>query len=84
MSSGLLHHADWSKFIDVSEVLSTCIIRVMITLMTEAASTSAMLVKFYQTTWCNDLKTAIFILILIKNKEWNLSLSSDTYSVGSS
>jgi hypothetical protein len=41
-------------FTDVSEVLASSVIRVMIALMIEASVTSEMSVNFYQTTWCNN------------------------------
>jgi Tfp pilus assembly pilus retraction ATPase PilT len=49
-----LCHVAWKKFTDISEVLAASIIRVMglITLMMKAASTSEMLINFYQTTQC--------------------------------
>jgi hypothetical protein len=45
----------------------------LIALMMEVASTSETLVNFYRTTWCNNPKTAIFILITMRT--WNLTLS---------
>jgi hypothetical protein len=39
---------------DVSEVLAASIMRAIITLMMEAASTFETSVNFYQTTWCNN------------------------------
>jgi hypothetical protein len=50
----MLHHVVWLKFTDVSEVLAASIIRVMIALIMEAASTCETSVKFYQTTWHNS------------------------------
>jgi hypothetical protein len=44
----------WKTFTDVSEVADASIIRAVIALMMEAASTSVTSVNFYQTTWCNN------------------------------
>jgi hypothetical protein len=58
----MLRHVGWYKFTDVSEVLATSIVRAIIALMMEAASTSETSVNFYQTTRLNIQKTVIFIL----------------------
>jgi hypothetical protein len=48
--TGLWRRVDWQKFTDVSVVLAASIIRAMMALMVETASTSATTVNFYQTT----------------------------------
>jgi hypothetical protein len=45
----MLRHVVWYKLTDVSEVLTACII----TLMTEAVSTSETSVNFFETKWRN-------------------------------
>jgi hypothetical protein len=54
LSSGLLHHVVWEKFSDVAVVFGASIIRTLIALMMEAASTPETSVNFYQTTQCNN------------------------------
>jgi hypothetical protein len=44
----------WYKFTDVSEVLAASVIRVIIALITEAASTSETSENFYRTTQHNS------------------------------
>jgi hypothetical protein len=48
---GLLLHVVWYKFVSISVMLSTFIIRTMIM---EAQKTSEASATFYQTTWCNN------------------------------
>jgi hypothetical protein len=50
----LLRREVWWKFTDVSEVLAVSIIRALIALMMEAASTSETSVDFFHTTRRND------------------------------
>jgi hypothetical protein len=45
-----LRHVVWWKFTDDPEAFAASIIRVIMTLMMEAASASEMLVNFHQTT----------------------------------
>jgi hypothetical protein len=49
-----LSRAVWYRFYDVSEVLAALIIREIIVLMIEAASTSETLVNVYQTALLNN------------------------------
>jgi hypothetical protein len=52
--SWLLRHVVWEKFTDISEVLAASIIRAVIALMMEAASTSETSVNFCQTAQRNN------------------------------
>jgi hypothetical protein len=54
----LLHRAVWWKFTNVSEVLTASISGAMM----EAASTSEMSVKFYQTTHSNNPEDSSLLL----------------------
>jgi hypothetical protein len=45
-------------------VLAASIIKVIITLMMEAASTSETSVNFYQTTWCNNPEDSHLLIFL--------------------
>jgi hypothetical protein len=59
---------------DVSKVLAASIIKVMIVLMMEAASTSEMSVNFYQTTWRNNPEGSTSVL-----KEWPICIYNITF-----
>jgi hypothetical protein len=54
LCSELLCHVVWQKYTNVSEVLAASNIRMMITLMMDAASTYATSLNFYQTTYHNN------------------------------
>jgi hypothetical protein len=54
----LLRRVVWWKFTNVSEVLAASIIKTVMMMMTEAASTSKTLVNFYQSTWHKNLENS--------------------------
>jgi hypothetical protein len=50
----LMYCAVWYNLTSLSEVLATTIIRAIIALMIDAASTPVMLVNFYETAQCSN------------------------------
>jgi hypothetical protein len=70
----------WEKYTDVSEMLTAFIIKAIIFLMMEAASTSETSVNFYQTTRRNNPEDSHLHNFRRENLKYHLSFSSFSFT----